>query len=152
MAVEALIRKMLNGHPPAPGARPAVQDLELSDYRALFAKRTIYMGSRDESAGPWLFERLLGNAWHDLPEAVKRLHTFSSRSEVMGRCVVERGRGLVSNCIASLFRFTARRRRCTCVRQIHHRERAGALDTDVRSSRLHQHNAAGERSVRAFAE
>lgn len=107
MAVEALIRKMLDGHPPTPGARAAVHDLELSDYRAMFAKRTIYMGSRDESGGPLLFERLLGDAWHDLPEAIKRLHTFSAQSEVTGRCVVERGPGWLSNCIASLFRLPA---------------------------------------------
>jgi len=103
MAVEALIRKMLEGHTPAPGARAAVQDLELSDYRALFATRTIYTGSREESGSPPLFERLLGDAWLGLPEAIKRLHTFSSESEVAGRCVVERGPGWLSNCIAWLF-------------------------------------------------
>jgi hypothetical protein len=103
MAIEAVIRKMLDGHPPTPGARAAVQDLELSDYRALFAKRAIHMGSREESGGPLLFERLLGDAWLGLPEAIKRLHTFSSESEVSGRCGVERGPGLLSNCIAWLF-------------------------------------------------
>ena len=109
MAIEAVIRKMLDGHPPAPGARAAVHDLELSDYQALFAKRTIYVGSRDGThtiAAP-LFERLLGDAWHDLPAAIKQLHTFSSQSEVSGRCVVERGPGWLSNCIAWLFRLPA---------------------------------------------
>jgi len=103
MALEAVIRKMLDGHPPVPGARAAVQDLELSDYRALFAKRTIYMGSREESGGALLFERLLGDAWLGLPEAIKRLHSFSAESEVAGRCTVERGPGWLSNCIAWLF-------------------------------------------------
>lgn len=103
MAIEAVIRKMLDGHSPAPGARAAVQDLELADYRALFAKRAIYMGSREESGGPLLFECLLGDAWNGLPEAIKRLHTFSSQSEVSGRCVVERGPGWLSNCVAALF-------------------------------------------------
>jgi hypothetical protein len=107
MAIEAVIRKMLDGQPPAPGARAAAQDLELSDYRALFAKRAIYMGSREESGRPLLFERLLGDAWHGLPEAIKRLHTFSSESEVRGRCVVERGPGWLSNCIAALFGLPA---------------------------------------------
>jgi hypothetical protein len=109
MAIEAVIRKMLDGHPPAPGARAAVHELELSDYQARFAKRTICFGSRDETrtiVAP-LFERLLGDAWHGLPGAIRRLHTFSAQSEVSGRCVVERGPGWLSNCIASLFRLPA---------------------------------------------
>jgi hypothetical protein len=109
MAVESIIRKMLDGHLPAPGARAAVHDLELSDYEALFAKRTIYVGSRDEThtvAMP-LFERLLGDAWHTLPDAIRRLHTFSSESEVSGECVIERGPGWLANCIASLFGLPA---------------------------------------------
>jgi len=109
MAIESIIRKMLDGQPPAPGARAAVHDLELSDYEALFAKRTIYIGSRDEThttAMP-LFERLLGDAWRALPDAIRRLHTFSSESEVRGECIVERGPGWLANCIAFLFRLPA---------------------------------------------
>ncbi|MBS0417252.1 MAG: DUF4166 domain-containing protein [Proteobacteria bacterium] len=107
MAIEALIRKMLTGQQPAAGARAAVRDLELTDYEALFASRTIYTGERDDrrvAAAP-LFERLLGAAWHTLPDAVRRLHTFESEHEVRGRCTVERGRGLLSNIVAFLVRF-----------------------------------------------
>jgi Domain of unknown function (DUF4166)/Saccharopine dehydrogenase NADP binding domain len=109
MAIESIIRKMLDGHPPRPGARAAVRELELSDYETLFAKRTIYVGSRDESrsTGIPLFERLLGDAWLNLPEAIRRLHTFSSESEVSGQCVVERGTGWLANFIAALFRLPA---------------------------------------------
>jgi hypothetical protein len=109
MAIEAIIRKMLAGQQPAPGARAAVRELELSDYEALFASRTIYSGARDDTNvdGSSLFERLLGEAWHDLPGAVRQLHTFASEHEVRGRCTVERGRGLLSSWIASLVRFPA---------------------------------------------
>jgi hypothetical protein len=107
MAIEALIRKMLAGQQPAPGARAAVRDLELTDYEALFASRTIYTGVRDDDtvAGAPLFQRVLGTAWQSLPSAVRRLHTFESEHEVRGRCTVERGRGLLSNIAASLVRF-----------------------------------------------
>src|SRR3569833_394542 len=107
MAIESIIRKMLDEHLPAPGARAAVYDLELSDYEALFAKRTIDAGSRDETytmAMP-LFERLLGDAWLNLPESIRRLHTFSTESEVCGECVVERSSGWLANGIAFLFRL-----------------------------------------------
>jgi hypothetical protein len=49
-----------------------------------------------------LFERLLGDVWHTVPEAVRRLHTFSSESEYSGECVVERGSGWLANCVASV--------------------------------------------------
>lgn len=50
MAVEALVRKALDGTKPAAGARAAVRDLELADYEALFARRRIVTGERDDAA------------------------------------------------------------------------------------------------------
>jgi hypothetical protein len=109
MAVEVIIRKVLDGYQPARGARAAVHEVELSDYDARFMNRTIYAGVRDESGANALplFERLLGDAWHHLPGVVRQLHTFSSECQVSGRCVVERGPGWLSNRVASLFRFPA---------------------------------------------
>ncbi len=49
MAVEIVIRKLLGGTRPAPGARAATNALALSDYDASFASRTIYTGSRNAS-------------------------------------------------------------------------------------------------------
>lgn len=48
MAVEALIRKLLQGTRPESGARSATTALELDDYDRLFAGRTIYTGFRDD--------------------------------------------------------------------------------------------------------
>ena len=54
MAAAALIRKHAAGQTPPAGARAAVEDLELSDYEALFATRDIHTGVREEAmeAGP----------------------------------------------------------------------------------------------------
>jgi hypothetical protein len=107
MAVEAIVRKALDGHQPAPGARAAVNDLELADYEALFAKRTIHIGTRDETIDKRapIFARLLGDAWEKLPTAVRQMHTVSSEHLTEGRCTVERGPGILSNWAASLFGF-----------------------------------------------
>jgi len=107
MAIEAIIRKALDGHQPAPGARPAVNDLELADYEALFANRTIHIGTRNDIVdnSTALFMRLLGNAWQKLPAAVRQMHTLSSERLTEGRCTIERGPGLLSNWVASLFGF-----------------------------------------------
>jgi hypothetical protein len=52
MAVEAVIRKALAGEPPAPGARTAISDVDLSNYEALFARRTICTGIREREPQP----------------------------------------------------------------------------------------------------
>src|SRR5262249_18268283 len=44
MGVEAIVRKRLAGWRPAPGARPAIHDLELDDYQACFVGRAIFTG------------------------------------------------------------------------------------------------------------
>jgi hypothetical protein len=49
MAVEAVIRALLEGRAPPHGARAAARDLELADYEPLFARRRIYTGIRDDS-------------------------------------------------------------------------------------------------------
>lgn len=46
MAIEAIIRKCLDGQVPAAGARPAHHDLELSDYEEMFARRGIVTSIR----------------------------------------------------------------------------------------------------------
>jgi hypothetical protein len=106
MAIEAIVRNLLAGRPPQPGARAAVRDLELEDYEALFEHRAIFAGVRDpERDGPTLYRRMLGASWDALPAAVRALHEGVARAE--GRARVERGTGLLSRFVALLFRFPA---------------------------------------------
>ncbi|WP_136621792.1 MULTISPECIES: SDR family oxidoreductase [Mesorhizobium] len=105
MAVEALVRKALDGHPPAPGARAAVRDLELEDYEALFAAKTIYTGFRDESGGTDqpLYTALLGDTWRDLQEEIRIMHDRTRLAE--GRASVERGPNILGRLTAWLVGF-----------------------------------------------
>src|SRR3954447_14456718 len=50
MAVAAVLRKLLAGEAPAPGARPALRELELEDYERAFAGRAIATGVTEECA------------------------------------------------------------------------------------------------------
>jgi hypothetical protein len=108
MAAEAIIRRCLQGRPPAAGARPAVADLELSDYEPLFARHAISRGFRETTpetpAGP-LYRRLLGDAWSLLPAPLQRMHDLRDRLTAEGRATVERGRNPFGRLIAALFRF-----------------------------------------------
>ena len=105
MAVEALVRKMLKGQAPPTGARAAVHDLELTDYEALFASKTIYTGFRDEPAGKDepLYRGLLGEAWQGLPEEIRAMHDGTKAAK--GRASVERGRNILGWLAAWLIGF-----------------------------------------------
>ena len=105
-AVEALVRKALDGHMPAPGARAAVRDLELEDYEALFAAKTIYTGFRDDTAASPdqpLYAALLGDAWQRLPGEIRAMHDRARMAE--GRASVERGPNILGRLTARLVGF-----------------------------------------------
>ena len=107
MAVEALVRGALEGRRPSPGARAAVQELELDAYQELFANRTIYTGARDDApAGTMpLYARILATAWDGLPVEIRRLHDVSGTSSARGRASVERGGGGLARMVATIMGF-----------------------------------------------
>ena len=105
MAVEALVRRVLDGRPPMPGARAAVRDLELEDYERLFTGRTIYAGVREEGqndAAP-LYSRILGTARNELPVEIRAMHEIAETAS--GRASVERGDGLLARLAVALIGF-----------------------------------------------
>ena len=107
MAVQAVIRKMLAGEPPPAGARTAIGDVDLSDYEALFARRTIYTGVRERAPEPTtsLYERTLGPSWTQLAPELRQLHSVTATSSFAGRCTVARGRNPLAWLIATIIGF-----------------------------------------------
>ncbi len=110
MAIEAVIRKHLEGSPPADGARSATRALELEDYRWVFADRTIYEGVRDDTEPEGhdpqpLFQQVLGEAWDRLPEPIQTVHKPGSRLVLKGQASVARGRNPLCWMIAQVFGF-----------------------------------------------
>jgi hypothetical protein len=107
MAVEAVVRSILDSRGPPAGARTAIADVDLDDYEKLFARRTIYTGIRVRApaiAQP-LFRRILGDAWNQLPAAVQRLHSVAGRASFRGTCTVSRGRNPLGGLLATLIGF-----------------------------------------------
>lgn len=107
MAVDALVRRALDGRSPPSGARAAVGDLELDDYERLFVGRTIYTGIRDDTlikAAP-LYARVLGAAWDKLPIEIRNMHNIDGAASADGRASVERGRGVLARLAASVIGF-----------------------------------------------
>jgi hypothetical protein len=105
MAIEALIRKWLRGERPAPGARSAVRALELEDYEALFARRAIVFGFRDDAGGGPIYRDILGSAFDALPAPVRALHGETGPRRWSGTASVRRGRGLVARLLCAMVGF-----------------------------------------------
>jgi len=109
MAVEALVRKALDGQRPPAGARAAVRDLELADYETLFARRRIVCGLRDDNppAEMPLYQRILGAAWDRLPAEIHAVHAGQATTVVEGRASVERGGAPLARLAGFLVGFPA---------------------------------------------
>jgi hypothetical protein len=107
MAVEAIVRNVLAGRAPVPGARAAVRDLELADYEQLFSRRAIQTGTRDEQSSQEhpLYRRILGAAWEKLPAEIRALHDLNGPAIVSGRASVVRGKGILARAAAAWIGF-----------------------------------------------
>lgn len=105
MAIEAIIRKLMLGHRPAAGARPALADLDLADYQVLFRRRNIRHGWRDDEAGQALYPGILGDRFARLPPQIQALHRPGEKSVWQGKANVTRARGPLAAAIAGIFRF-----------------------------------------------
>jgi uncharacterized protein DUF4166/saccharopine dehydrogenase-like protein len=108
MAAEAIIRHVLAGRSPVAGARAATNDLELTDYDTLFARRQIVTGMRQEDpeqAREPLYRRLLGDAWSTLPVPIRHMHELSDTLTAEGVANVERGRGIFARLVAAIVGF-----------------------------------------------
>ena len=93
MAVECIIRRLLAGGDVKNGARAALDDITLEDYNALFSRRTIYTGFREDQPkkpSP-LHREILGSVWDDLPTPIRDMHDVEVAAEAEGVGTVERG-------------------------------------------------------------
>jgi hypothetical protein len=96
IAAAAIIRNMLEGRVPAPGARAGINDLSLADYERSFEKLAVRTGirrSEDEEPGACLYRRVLGEAMDRLPAPIAGMHEVHGTVVAEGIGEVERGRG-----------------------------------------------------------
>ncbi len=105
MAIEAIVRKLVAGDRPAPGARSSVGALSVADYDALFAGRSIHTGFRERQPEAPLYCCLLGPAFDALPSAVQALHADAGARQWRGTAEVRRGRGPLARLVAAIMGF-----------------------------------------------
>lgn len=106
MAIEGIIRRLVAGQPPDPGARPATHALELADYERLFQNRQIHSGFRGGTAPDEpIYRQVLGTAFDTLPAQIRALHDATDSRRWQGQARVRRGKGLLSRAIAWVFGF-----------------------------------------------
>ncbi|MDE0455554.1 MAG: DUF4166 domain-containing protein [Gammaproteobacteria bacterium] len=109
MAVEAIVRNWLDGRPPRAGARPATAELELSDYRRVFAERPVSIGTRNGtgSGDQCLHARILDTAWQSVPAVLRAVHGAGPNLTISGTASITRGRGVLARILAWIMRFPA---------------------------------------------
>lgn len=109
MAAEALIRKMLDGDRPEPGAQASVADLELADFEAAFARRAICCGVREEiPASEPVYRQVMAGAFDAMPGAWRAVHDLRAGTlTVAGRAMVRRGKGLLGRLVGAVIGFPA---------------------------------------------
>jgi len=105
MAIEAIVRKLLAGEPPEPGARSSVGALTLADYDALFAGRSITTGFRADEPDAPLYRQLLGSAFDTLPSSLQRLHGSTAERRWRGHAEVRCGKGLLARIAGAIMGF-----------------------------------------------
>lgn len=88
----------------APGARACLAEFPLASAEAAMDDLAIAF-EQAESPRPSLFRRALGEAWHDLPPEVRRLHVVQDLESFSGTAEVIRGKGLIARIAALIFRF-----------------------------------------------
>lgn len=105
MAVEAIVRKLLEGTRPEIGARAATHALDLADYDAMFARRGIVTGFRTDDPGAPLYRRILGDAYDALPPRLRELHGTSARRQWRGHARVAHGGGFLAKLVRAVVGF-----------------------------------------------
>lgn len=106
MAAHAIVRRVLDGDGPPAGARAGTADIRLADYTVQFARRQIFTGVRETPSQPIpVYRQILGSAFDDLPEPVRRLHDLDGESVAEGRATVDRGTGWIARQVAGQFGF-----------------------------------------------
>ena len=88
----------------APGARPCIYDLSLTDIERAMEGLPVTF-SRSEEPAPSFFEQILGERWRQLPASVRRLHSVQDVESFSGRATVTRGSGFTARLAAWFFGF-----------------------------------------------
>src|SRR5262245_39411704 len=106
MSAELIVRHCLAGRMPEPGARAGVNDVELADYEATFARRRIVTGTRQTpEPGEPLYRRILGDAYAMLPQPLQAMHDLKRELTATGAASVERGKGVLARLAGAIVGF-----------------------------------------------
>lgn len=103
LAALALVRRLRDGDPPAPGARPCVGVLDLDEFATDFERLGMETQSDIVPLGRPLFARALGAAFDALPATNRHVHSPAPVRVLHGRAQVEGARSALGRLIARLF-------------------------------------------------
>ena len=101
----AAVRALVDGRIKNPGALICAGALSLDEIESEFSRHQISSGSRSETTGPSLFERALGDRFHELPEPIRQMHLPGWKLRASGIADVEGAEGFIAHVVSAIFRF-----------------------------------------------
>lgn len=101
----ALVRKMLRGDLPEPGAYSGDELIGLAELAPEFASLDIKYGLQYDGAALPIYEKIMGEAYTRLPPAVSDLHRTANGRVFQGKCDVTRGTNPLSHIVAAIMGF-----------------------------------------------
>lgn len=104
LAVPILLAKLQRGEVDA-GARDAGMELRLEEFEPSFQTLTVRHGIEKIECPPPLYERIMGDRFARLPEALREIHGVLGNAGAAGRGAVLRGRHPLARAAALLFGF-----------------------------------------------
>jgi hypothetical protein len=106
MAIEIVVRALLDGRRPVPGARSAVGSVSLAEYEERFRARGIEAATVRDDANPAapIYRQVLGDAYERLAPPIQDLHKIATSRRFEGRAEVTRG-GLLAQLIGRVVGF-----------------------------------------------
>ncbi len=106
MAIEIIVRKLLEDHRPEAGARAATNEINLDDYERVFAKRRIVCGYRSRTGDyKSAFEYVLASCMPQLPRSIAEFHCCADGSEWTGQANVRPASNPLARLVALAFGF-----------------------------------------------
>ncbi len=107
MAAAIIIRSVLAGERPAPGARSADGSVRLEQFDDLFSSRGIFTAIIEPTPDGPLYRRILGPAYGWLDPPLQALHEVSSQHRFTGLADVTRPANPLARVVGALFGFPA---------------------------------------------
>lgn len=140
----ALVRNMLRGNLPKPGAYSGDELISLADLEPEFAQLDIRYGLQYDSGDLPVYEKIMGETYGQFAPAIQDLHRTGKGRKFSGRCDVIRGKNPLSNIVAEIIGFPKSGQDVPVTVTVTPDERGETWVREIGVSQFQSHHSLGE--------